>query len=52
MPVTINGTTGETTPATVYSGSSSGTITVQAPAIRFRITYYDGKYIKLDTRAD
>lgn len=32
MPVTINGTTGETTPATVYSGSSSGTITVQAPA--------------------
>lgn len=33
MPVTINGTTGETTPATVYSGSSSGSITVQAPAV-------------------
>lgn len=33
MPVTINGTTGETTPATVYSGSTSGSITVQAPAV-------------------
>jgi hypothetical protein len=33
MPVTINGTTGETTPATVYSGSSSGSITVQATAV-------------------
>jgi hypothetical protein len=33
MPVTINGTTGEITPATVYSGSSSGSITVQATAV-------------------
>ena len=33
MTVTINGSTGEITPATTYTGSSSGTITVQAPAV-------------------
>ena len=33
MTVTINGSTGEITPATTYTGSSSGTITVQAAAV-------------------
>ena len=33
MTVTIDGTTGQTTPATKYTGSTSGTITVQAAAV-------------------
>jgi hypothetical protein len=33
MPVTINGTTGVTTPATILSGSSSGSTTLQATAV-------------------
>lgn len=33
MTVTIDGTTGETTPATKYTGSTSGTITLQAAAV-------------------
>ena len=33
MPVTINGATGATTPATTFSGSTSGSIAVQATAV-------------------
>lgn len=33
MTITLNGATGETTPATAYTGSTSGTVTVQAPAV-------------------
>ena len=33
MTVTISGSTGPTTPATVFSGSSSGSVTVQATAV-------------------